>query len=61
MATHDLGEAVNISAMALPFEENELDRAGTTKRYAKLSPTPMVAEPSPLRMQILLHPPDDRG
>jgi flavin reductase (DIM6/NTAB) family NADH-FMN oxidoreductase RutF len=50
MATYDLREAVNISAMALPFEENEFDRAGITKRYAELSPTPMVAE-SPVHFE----------
>ncbi|MEV8042106.1 flavin reductase family protein [Arthrobacter sp. NPDC080082] len=50
MATYDLREAVNISAMALPFEENEFDHAGVTKRYAELSPTPMVAE-SPVHFE----------
>jgi flavin reductase (DIM6/NTAB) family NADH-FMN oxidoreductase RutF len=50
MATYELREAVNISAMALPFEENEFDRAGITKRYAELSPTPMVAE-SPVHFE----------
>jgi flavin reductase (DIM6/NTAB) family NADH-FMN oxidoreductase RutF len=50
MATYDLREAVNISAMALPFEENEFDRAGVSKRYAELSPTPMVAE-SPVQFE----------
>ncbi|MFK0009444.1 flavin reductase family protein [Paenarthrobacter sp. NPDC090520] len=50
MATYDLREAVNISAMALPFEENEFDRAGISKRYAELSPTPMVAE-SPVHFE----------
>jgi flavin reductase (DIM6/NTAB) family NADH-FMN oxidoreductase RutF len=50
MATYNLRKAVNISAMALPFEENEFDRAGITKRYAELSPTPMVAE-SPVHFE----------
>lgn len=44
MATWDLREAVNISAMALPEEENEFDRLDVTKVAADLSPTPMVAE-----------------
>ncbi|UUZ60204.1 flavin reductase family protein [Nocardioides sp. B-3] len=34
MATYELREAVNTSAMALPPEESEFDRAGITKRYA---------------------------
>lgn len=50
MATYDLREAVNISAMALPPEVNEFDRAGITKTYAELSPTPMVAE-SPVHFE----------
>lgn len=50
MATYDLREAVNISAMALPFAENEFDHAGVTKQYAELSPTPMVAE-SPVHFE----------
>jgi flavin reductase (DIM6/NTAB) family NADH-FMN oxidoreductase RutF len=50
MATYDLRDAVNISAMALPFTESEFDRAGVTKRYAELSPVPMVAE-SPVHFE----------
>ncbi|UYY80617.1 flavin reductase family protein [Arthrobacter sp. YA7-1] len=44
MATWDLREAVNISAMALPAGENEFDRLNVTKKKADLSDTPMVAE-----------------
>lgn len=44
MATWDLRNAVNISAMALPANENEFDHIGVTRRYADLSATPMVAE-----------------
>ena len=44
MATYALREAVNISAMVLPPEESEFDRAGVTRSYAYLAPTvPMVA------------------
>ncbi|MEH0111384.1 MULTISPECIES: flavin reductase family protein [unclassified Tersicoccus] len=50
MATYDLREAVNISAMALPPEVSEFDRAGVTRSYAELSPTPMVAE-SPVHFE----------
>ncbi|WP_438816576.1 flavin reductase family protein [Tersicoccus solisilvae] len=50
MATYDLREAVNISAMALPPEVNEFDRAGIGKTYADLSSTPMVAE-SPVHFE----------
>ncbi|EON24318.1 flavin reductase domain protein FMN-binding [Nocardioides sp. CF8] len=50
MATWDLREAVNISAMALPPHESEFDRAGVTKRYADLAPVPMVAE-SPVHFE----------
>ena len=50
MATWDLREAVNTSAMALPPEESEFDRAGITRAYADLSPTPMVAE-SPVHFE----------
>jgi flavin reductase (DIM6/NTAB) family NADH-FMN oxidoreductase RutF len=50
MATWDLREAVNISAMALPAEESEFDRVGVTRRYADLSPVPMVAE-SPVHFE----------
>lgn len=44
MATWDLREAVNISAMALPPHESEFERTGLTRSYGDLSPTPMVAE-----------------
>lgn len=44
MATWDLREAVNISAMALPPEESEFEKAGLRKTYADLSATPMVAD-----------------
>lgn len=44
MAVWDLREAVNISAMALPPEEDEFARAGVTAKAAGLAPGPMVAE-----------------
>jgi flavin reductase (DIM6/NTAB) family NADH-FMN oxidoreductase RutF len=44
MATWDLREAVSISAMALPSNESEFDRAGVTRTCADLSDVPMVAE-----------------
>ncbi|MHA7126956.1 flavin reductase family protein [Janibacter indicus] len=44
MATWDLREAVNISAMALPPEEDEFASAGVTATAAGLAPGPMVAE-----------------
>lgn len=44
MATWDLREAVNTSAMVLPSEESEFDRLDVTRSYADLSNTPMVAE-----------------
>ena len=50
LATWDLREAVNTSAMALPPEESEFERAGITRAYADLSPTPMVAE-SPVHFE----------
>jgi flavin reductase (DIM6/NTAB) family NADH-FMN oxidoreductase RutF len=50
MATWDLREAVNISAMALPAEESEFDRAGVTREYAELAKVPMVAE-SPVHFE----------
>lgn len=50
MATYDLREAVNISAMALPPNESEFDRAGVTRRYADLAPVPMVAQ-SPVHFE----------
>jgi flavin reductase (DIM6/NTAB) family NADH-FMN oxidoreductase RutF len=50
MATYDLREAVNISAMALPPEENEFDRLGVTREYADNYKMPMVAE-SPVKFE----------
>jgi flavin reductase (DIM6/NTAB) family NADH-FMN oxidoreductase RutF len=44
MATWDLRDAVNISAMALGPDEDEFLRAGVTKRAAVEAPGPMVAE-----------------
>lgn len=46
MATWDLREAVNVSAMALPADESEFDRAAVTRRYTEMAPVPipMVAE-----------------
>ena len=50
MATWDLREAVNVSAMALPAGEDEFHRAGVTKLPAIDAPGPMVAE-SPCRFE----------
>jgi len=50
MATYDLREAVNISAMALPRTESEFDRAGVTRRRADLCNVQMVAE-SPVHFE----------
>ena len=44
MATWDLREAVNISAMALPYGDDEFVHAKVTKRPAVDAPGPMVAE-----------------
>lgn len=44
MATWDLRDAVNISAMALQPGESEFDRLDVTKVRADLSNTPMVAQ-----------------
>jgi flavin reductase (DIM6/NTAB) family NADH-FMN oxidoreductase RutF len=44
MATWELRDAVNISAMALPEHESEFDRAGLRREYADLCPVPMVAD-----------------
>lgn len=44
MATCDLREAVNISAMALPPEVDEFERAGVTKAPCIEAPGPRVAE-----------------
>ncbi len=50
MATYDLREAVNISAMAIPAEQSEFDFAGVTRRPSDLSAVPMVAE-SPVHFE----------
>jgi len=50
MATYDLREAVNISAMALPAHESEFDRLGVTREYADNAPIPMVRE-SPCKFE----------
>lgn len=44
MATWELREAMNISAMALPEQESEFEAAGLRKKIADLSNTPMVAD-----------------
>ena len=44
MATWDLREAVNISAMALPFGEDEFASAGVAKESCIEAPGPRVAE-----------------
>ena len=44
MATWELRDAVNISAMALPEHESEFERAGLRKQTADLSNVPMVAD-----------------
>ena len=44
MATYDLREAVNISAMELPTGENEFMRAGLTAQPCIDAPGPRVAE-----------------
>ena len=54
MATWDLREAVNISAMALPGDESEFERAGLERSYADLSNTPMVAA-SPAHFECRYH------
>ena len=57
MATYDLREAVNVSAMALKPGESEWDRIaehGVTKVYADNHPIPMVAE-SPVRFECRYH------
>ena len=50
MATYDLREAVNISAMALPPHESEFDRLNVTREYADNAPIPMVKE-SPVKFE----------
>jgi len=57
MATYDLREAVNVTAMALEPGESEWDRIaehGVTKVYADNHPIPMVAE-SPVRFECRYH------
>lgn len=51
MATYDLREAVNISAMALPPDENEFDRCGVTKGYAELAPQVPLVAASPVHFE----------
>jgi len=46
MATYNLREAVNISAMALPSKVSEFDRLNVTRIYADNAPVPMVKESS---------------
>ncbi|WP_102108433.1 flavin reductase family protein [Oceaniglobus roseus] len=53
MATWDLREAVNISAMALPAEVDEFERAGVTKAACVDAPGPRVAE-SPAHFECRL-------
>jgi len=50
MATYDLREAVNLSAMALPPNESEFDRLNVTREYAENAPIPMVKE-SPVKFE----------
>lgn len=50
MATYDLREAVNLSAMALPPQESEFDRLSVTREYADNAPVPMVKE-SPVKFE----------
>lgn len=50
MATYDLREAVNLSAMALPPHESEFDRLAVTRDYADNAPVPMVRE-SPVKFE----------
>ena len=46
MATYDLRESVNISAMELPEGEDELLRAGVTPQSCVSAPSPRVLEGS---------------
>jgi flavin reductase (DIM6/NTAB) family NADH-FMN oxidoreductase RutF len=50
MATYDLRDAVNISAMALPPDESEFERMKVTRDYAVNAPIPMVRE-SPVKFE----------
>lgn len=51
MATYDLREAVNKSAKALPYGEDEFEYAGVTQADCIESPAPRVAE-SPINFEI---------
>ncbi|MGE6342004.1 flavin reductase family protein [Psychrobacter celer] len=51
MATYDLREAVNKSAKALPYGEDEFEFAGVTKSDCIEAPAPRVAE-SPINFEI---------
>ncbi|WP_201545835.1 flavin reductase family protein [Psychrobacter sp. H7-1] len=51
MATYDLREAVNKSAKALPYGEDEFEYAGVTKADCIEAPAPRVAE-SPINFEI---------
>jgi flavin reductase (DIM6/NTAB) family NADH-FMN oxidoreductase RutF len=50
MATWDLREQVNLSAMALPPGESEFDHLTVTRDYADNAPIPMVRE-SPVKFE----------
>jgi len=50
MATYELREAVNLSAMAVPPHQSEFDLAGVTRRRADLCNVQMVAE-SPVHFE----------
>ena len=50
MATYDLREAVNLSAMALPPDESEFDHIKVTRECADNAPIPMVGE-SPVKFE----------
>jgi flavin reductase (DIM6/NTAB) family NADH-FMN oxidoreductase RutF len=54
MATWELRDAVNISAMALPEDESEFDRAGLRRTPADLCDVPMVAD-SPAHFECRYH------
>lgn len=50
MATYNLRESVNLSAMALPPWESEFDHLKVTRDYADNAPVPMVRE-SPVKFE----------
>ena len=50
MATYDLREAVNLSAKALPPDEDEIEFAGVTKEQCIEAPGPRVKE-SPVQFE----------